>query len=55
MRDADYESTLIIKESDYGDLDDSFIADRNRVDKNISSPIMIGKVDKVLIDDNDDK
>jgi hypothetical protein len=24
IRDGDYESTLVIKESDYGDLDDSF-------------------------------
>lgn len=28
LRDADYESTLIIKESDYGDQDDSLIADQ---------------------------
>lgn len=28
LRDADYESTLIIKESDYGDLDDSLLVDQ---------------------------
>ena len=52
LRDADYESTLIIKESDYGDQDDSLIVDQ-QIRKSQSSTKVIKKVDRLFLDDNE--
>lgn len=52
LRDADYESTLIIKESDYGDLDDSLLVDQQIREGQFSQQV-INNVERVLLDDND--